>query len=1195
MTLRLSCHHGHLWEISDDLTGEELVCRRCGSVTSVKSRGDTHKARPVDVTIDTHNAVPGGNDSRAKVEGDHQGSGKCTPEEDAEASVFVTVDFASAADAENASDLSNEVSRLTGISQPPIPPELFQPPKLAGYEVLEELGRGGMGVVYRARDKTFGREVALKTLQNMNPDNLHRFKGEFRTLADIAHPNLAALYELLSDGETWSFSMEILEGVELLEYIWSGFESLESRGDKKSFSVSSTDGTRLTSERMERLEDAMKQIAIGLNSLHDAGVLHSDIKPSNVFMTTEGRLVLLDFGLSVPIARRKRDSKVVQGTPRYISPEQASASRLTEASDWYAVGVMLYEVLTGRLPFRGKTMEILSRKQIESPIDPAELRSDNPQHLNDLCVALLDRIPINRPSAPDVLRCFGAPDLADDMLSTRRAVSKESIELVGRERHLEMLRKSFARVVGGETLSTFVHGKSGMGKSVLIRSFLDGVNARNEAVVLEGRCYEQESVPFKALDSLIDSLAVYLESLSEDVIHTVMPRDRLALTRVFPVLGAAPEVENATYPSIENAEQPELRQRAMNALRELLQRLAIREPLVLYVDDLQWGDVDSAGLLADLVRPPDAPRMLLLVSYRSEDVENSACLRAVTEAFETGEQLPSREELSIDALTEEEATQLALILLGKDDETHQADAKKIAQESNGWPFFVWEMAQHLQEDPALADQTLDLDEVIWSRVNRLPPETMRMLELIAVVGRPIASAEVYQALEAITKGPTLLTQLRAGNFVRTTESEDEKTVVETYHDRIRESVYNHLNDAQIKGHNLNLAETIEQVSRICVENLQVHIDGIADYEEPECPLELEKHVWQRVFDLAYFFDAAGDPERAFPFALVAAEQTRSQNALEVAEQQFRIADRGASSVAEPLRFRVAEGLGDVLMLRGKYDEGRVQLETAGSFATGDMASARIDGKLGALIFKSGDIGNAAQYLENALRTLGDPPSGNVILRFAKLAKEGVIQLLHTYWPARFVGRRSSDTVRCRKDMLRVRIYDRLTLTYWFTSGMVPTLWSHLRQMNLAERYPPSRELSRTYAFHAITMTGIPNAKRGIVYAEQAYKISGDLGDLWGQGQSRSYQTFSSVVISRLREAVESSREAVQLLEQAGDVWEANMARMIGIMAIYHLGDLRTALSETKRAFAIGTETGDYSAIAISMWIWMQIQPRLRQS
>jgi len=1184
----LSCHHGHQWETTADLTGLELVCRRCGAVTSVKDPGDTREAQPVDVTVDTNN--PGGNGSNANAERDRFGASECTPEEDAEASVFITVDYAPSAAPENPSDLSNEARRLTGISHPPMPPEEFQPPKLAGYEVLEEIGRGGMGVVYRARDKSFGREVALKTLQNMSPDNLHRFKGEFRTLADIAHPNLASLYELLSDGETWCFSMEILEGVEFLEYIWSGFESLGSSGEKNRFSVAATDRARLTSERMERLEDVMKQLAIGLNALHDAGVLHSDIKPSNVLVTTEGRLVLLDFGLSAPIARRKRDSKLVQGTPRYMSPEQASASRLTEASDWYAVGVMLYEVLTGRLPFRGKTMEILSRKQIEPPVDPAQLRSDNPQHLNDLCVALLDRSPQNRPSAADVLRCFGMPDLADDMLSIRRAVAKQSIELVGRERHFEILRKSFARVAGGETLSTFVHGKSGMGKSVLIRSFLDGIHSRNEAVILEGRCYEQESVPFKALDSLIDSLAVYLESLSEDNIHSVMPRDRLALTRVFPVLGAVPEVKNATYPSIENADQQELRQRAMNALHELLQRLAIREPLILYVDDLQWGDVDSAGLLADLVRPPDAPRMLLLVSYRSEDVENSACLKAVTDAFKTGEQLPTREELSIDSLTEDESTQLALMLLGKDDETHLAYAKKIAQESSGWPFFVWEMAQHLQVDPEIADQTFELDEVIWSRVKRLPPETLRMLELIAVVGRPMASTEVYQALEAVAKGPTLLAQLRAGNFIRTTETEDEETVVETYHDRIRESVFNHLDDAQIKEHNLNLALTIEAVSGIHVDDLQAHINRSAEFEEPEFPLELEKHVWQRVFDLAYFFDAAGEPERAFPFALVAAEQTRSQNALEVSEQQYRIADRGAASVAEPIRFRVAEGLGDVLMLRGKYDAGRAQLETAGSIAVSDMASARIDGKLGDLIFKSGDIGNAAQYLENGLRTLGDPPPGNAISRFAKLAKEGVIQLLHSYSPSRFVGRHALDTEQCRKDMLRIRIYGRLTLTYWFTSGMVPTLWSHLRQMNLAERYPATKELSRTYAFHAITMTGIPNAKRGIAYAERAYKIGGDLGDLWGQGQSRSYQSFSYAVLAQFQNAVESSREAVQLLEQAGDVWEANMARMIGTMGTYHLGDLRTALSETKRAFTIGTETGDYSAIAISMWIWTQIQP-----
>ncbi len=734
--MRLYCHHGHQFDITpQDVGNEELVCSRCGSITRCSPSGDTQ------TNLTTSNVA--------------------SVDDDRAAAMLLTIDYEPSAETGSprisvtpkSSDFGSGVVPVAGGSGDTPVTQTFEPPQLSGYEIIEELGRGGFGVVYRARDVTLGRDVALKTLQRMNPASLQRFKQEFRTLADIAHPNLASLYELLSDGQTWCFSMEVLEGVDFLEYIWSGFASHRSGGDDASPAISGLDGKRLTSERIERLHDAMQQLTIGLSTLHKAGILHSDIKPSNVLMTMEGRLVLLDFGLAVRIDRSDGSPRFVQGTPRYMSPEQGRARPLTVASDWYSVGVMLYELLTGRLPFSGNSREIIARKQTETPIDPTQLQPDTPQDLADLCVGLLDRDPANRPSASSVLRSFGAADVAETVVASGQVADARSVDLVGRERHFKLLRDAFAQVAAGQTLSTFVHGKSGMGKSVLVRSFLNDIKACNQAVVLEGRCYEQESVPFKALDNLIDSLAVHLSSLPEDVVHSVMPRDRLALTRVFPVLGGVPEVTGATYPSIANADQQELRQRAMNALRELLQRLAIREPLVLYVDDLQWGDVDSAGLLADLVRPPDAPRMLLLASYRSEDSDRSACLQALSDAFNKGQNIPHREELSVDSLTEEESTQLALQLLGGDDDSQRDFASKIARESGGWPFFVWELVQHVQEDPEIADQTLDLDAVIWSRVNRLPQESIHLLEMVAVAGRPMPAAELYQAIDTCVEWP----------------------------------------------------------------------------------------------------------------------------------------------------------------------------------------------------------------------------------------------------------------------------------------------------------------------------------------------------------------------------------------------------------------------------------------------------------
>ena len=371
---------------------------------------------------------------------------------------------------------------------------------------------------------------------------------------------------------------------------------------------------------------------------------------------------------------------------------------------------------------------------------------------------------------------------------------------------------------------------------------------------------------------------------------------------------------------------------------------------------------------------------------------------------------------------------------------------------------------------------------------------------------------------------------------------------------------------------------IDQSGDVNLADVLTHISRTPDFGEPGEPLSLNKRLSQRVFDLAFFFDAAGKPERARPYALVAAEQASSQNALEVAEQQFDIARRGDEGADEATRFRIAEGLGDVLLLRAHYDRANQQFQIARSLAKENVTLARIDGKCGYVCFKQGDMGNSAENFERALTQLGNPPPSGTLMQTVSMLKEGFVQVLHTYFPKLLTGRRSADSEGGRMDLFRARLCDGLGYSYWFTQGPIPTLWTHLRHMNLAERYPPSLELGRACSMHAIMMTAIPLAQRGVAYAEKSYHIHGDLGDRLGQGKARSFKAFSLLALGRFREGVESGREAIRLLEQAGDVWEANMARNIASQPLYFLGDLRNSHLQAKRAFEIGVETGDFAAI-----------------
>jgi hypothetical protein len=681
------------------------------------------------------------------------------------------------------------------------------PAHLGGYEMLGELGRGGMGVVYKARDLVRGGLVALKTLPGVDPVALYRFKHEFRSLAGMAHENLAALYELAADGPVWFFTMELVEGTDFMSYVRGRAVSGQGPAD------------------LGRLRSAFGQLASALEALHRSGRLHRDVKPSNVRVTPAGRVVVLDFGLTAELGPggRHQSTSGLLGTPAYMAPEQAAEQPVSTAADWYGVGVMLYQALTGQLPFQGSMLQVLRDKQEQDPPEPRLLVPQTPAALNDLCLGLLQRDPAARWAAA-ALHAWAsqegeppAPDL--------RPAEPAATPFVGRGEHLEVLAGAYAAARQGRPVVAKVHGRSGVGKSALVQQLLGRLAAAGEAVVLAGRCYEQESVPYKALDSLVDALSRYLHRLGPLEVQALLPRDTAHLARLFPVLGQVEAVAHMPVPRESAPDPHELRRRAFAALRELLARLADRRPVILSIDDLQWGDLDSAALLREVLRPPEAPALLLVACYRSEDAAASQCLQAFLAVAETE---VACVDLPVETLSEAEARKLAQTLLGGEDRSDLAQS--IARESEGSPFFIYELVQHLEAagpTPAAAPYGRTLPEVLWERVRRLPAEARRLIEVLAVAGRPLPLAEALAA--AALEGPSYgaLALLRSARYTRGTGS-SERDTIETYHDRIRETVVGHLSQqerAEIHG---RLARTLEAVGGADPEVLGTHFQGAGE-------------------------------------------------------------------------------------------------------------------------------------------------------------------------------------------------------------------------------------------------------------------------------------------------------------------------------------------------------------------------------
>jgi eukaryotic-like serine/threonine-protein kinase len=723
------------------------------------------------------------------------------------------------------------------------------------FVIERELGHGGMGVVYQALDLERQTRVALKALTQRDAVNIYRLKNEFRQLADLSHPNLVTLHELCNEGNSWFFTMELVTGKTFDEYASDHRPALGSGDRSRVQTVAGRivrDASITLSQRaiggelplpkitcnVKRLRHALRQLVEGVAALHEAGKLHRDLKPSNVLVTPQGRVVVLDFGLvssSTLVEADPQDAErtvggCVFGTPAYMSPEQAAGEPVTMASDWYSVGTMLYEALTGQLPFDGSVLEILRKKEEEEPPAPAEIARGVPEDLDQLCRELLRRDPRKRPSGPEILRHLighsAPPPIFDAQASG--AVRKTEV-FVGRERHLHELRDAFETAKRGKPVTVLVHGLSGMGKSALVRYFANQLIRADEAVVLRGRCYERETVPYKAFDNIIDALSRYMMQLATEEAAELLPRNIHALALLFPVLRRVKAVASARRPKNPTTDARELRNQGFMALKDLLLRITDFHPLVVNIDDLQWADMDSARLLSFLMGPPDAPPLLLIGTYRRDEAENSPFLKYLTDERSLAQAGAELRHLAVDPLRSDEAGQLAAALLDELDLGSSLAATAAAAEAEGIPFFITELVQRLKTRAAeggipLQLEPISLDRVILDRVGSMPEGAQRLLQVLSVAAGPLEQGVATSAAGLQAGDRAMMLALRAARLARTRGTRQTDTA-ETYHDRVRETIVRSMDRKAVRELHARIADALEQFEVADPERLVMHYSG----------------------------------------------------------------------------------------------------------------------------------------------------------------------------------------------------------------------------------------------------------------------------------------------------------------------------------------------------------------------------------
>jgi ABC-type oligopeptide transport system substrate-binding subunit/serine/threonine protein kinase len=596
------------------------------------------------------------------------------------------------------------------------------------YRLEEELGHGGMGTVHRAFDTTLEREVAVKlvTGYEMETEGRARLLQEAKSIAKLNHPNIVTVYDAGEVDQAPYIVMELIEG-----------SSLHDRPP----------------ENLEDLIQIAAQICMALDHAHERDIVHRDLKPENVLIDPDGNAKLMDFGIARSMASRLTQEGRIEGTVFYMAPELALGQEYDGRADLYALGVMLYELTTGELPFQqGDPVAIISQHVNAPVVTPRAKDPEIPAGLDKLIVQLMSKDPEDRPStAAQILEALQQPGLLettgveDEQLSTLDRIVRG--RMIGREAEFVKARELWYSAVEGSSQVVLISGEPGVGKTRLLTEIITQSEVMG-AQVLGSASYAEGGPPYSPFKQILREV---LPKASQNGFN--LPEYVIA-----DLLSLAPEFR-AQFPEVppNSSEDPNADQhRLFESFFILLATLSQHTPLLIYLDDAHWADSGSLNLFRHVARQLGSQPVMLLATYREIELDEA---RPLNEVLLDISREPQTSRIKLNRLTLSQTGDL-LSSFFQDEIT--ADFREgIYRETDGNPFFIEEVCKALVESGQLYFEDgswhrPSMDELgipqsvrvaIQSRVGKLAPETQDILSQAAVLGREFEFQTLVLAAE----------------------------------------------------------------------------------------------------------------------------------------------------------------------------------------------------------------------------------------------------------------------------------------------------------------------------------------------------------------------------------------------------------------------------------------------------------------
>jgi tetratricopeptide (TPR) repeat protein len=1005
------------------------------------------------------------------------------------------------------------------------------------YRLDRELGHGGMGVVYCGFDNRLQREVAIKLLSNtrLGTEGRSRLLQEAQLTANLDHPNIVTVFDAGEFQETPFIVMQYIEGKTLAE-------------EKPS--------------KFKEIVEIARQICAALAHAHQKEIIHRDLKPENVIRTPDGSIKLMDFGLARSTASRLTAEGTMIGTVFYMSPEQAMGKIVDARTDLYALGVMLYELCTGQLPFEDENPVKVITQHINAPVVPPRIRrEDLPQALNDLIIGLMQKDPEDRPfSVSAVQEILSDPDLLEVHTESLRDMPVlERIKyggLVGREEELQQARMLWQQTMTGAGQLLLISGEPGVGKTRLMHEVITRAEVSG-GIAFIGECYAESNVPYGAFAQITRKVFQRCDHEFPELPQAVLA-DLLKLipdqAHHFPDVQPNPPLDP------ENE-----RQRLFEHFVTFCQTLAEETPLLLVVDDVHWADSGTVALFQHLIRRTKMMPVMLLGTYREVELREADAFNNLLMTLNL-HRIGTR--LKLDRLSREKTRDMLAAVF--QEEITDEFLTGIYRETDGNPFFIEEICRALVDSgklyfeagrwhrPSMAELEIPqgIQVAVETRLKKLTKPCQQAVEMAAVLGREFEYRVLAKALK-----------MDEDELIEALESAERAMVIQEVK-APQEITFQFVHALVPQA----VRESIRTLSR-----RKLHQQAVVAFEA----------VYPGNYPaLAYHTTEAGDYKKALRYHSLAGEQALKAYINKEAEEHLLAALDLVEDKFE--RAKLLVSLGNALKPLGAFQQSVETFQEAIALylelGEQDQAAA-VYARYAATMYDSGETKASLEVCQEAIKVLEGHREGK---GFAHLLAQtsrmmhfnGMAEESQKYGYLALEMSKQYKLLEAQVDVLTtLGINDKLT-----PSEAIPML---SKAVEIAERNRLLPEASRALNnLGTIISRYEPGSETIISSFQRAAEIAHQIGDLQGEFFYRNNLVFNQQIQGLLRDADHQYAIMCELMEAVPErVYAEKELKEFEVSLLYFKGYLNQGNRQAETVFKKLREAGDIQRLFIFLtWI-----------